>query len=170
MGRVSSAAEELRSNFAHWSPFENAGPGSGPTPRPRPPPSPRGPGRPAPSARRRVVAPAAPDVTEKHEEAWTRLEAFLEHRSGPIHFADIPWPPPSGMLGGITGVLPGDSAAVAKRRLVAALRRWHPDKWRRILDRVPEQEQNRVMEQVKNIAQRLLDEKAKLTGPGGVLH
>jgi hypothetical protein len=59
---------------------------------------------------------------------------------------------------------------MAKRRVAAALRRWHPDKWRRILDRVPEVEQACVMEQVKNIAQRLLEEKAKLTGPGGVLH
>merc|ERR1712151_803377 len=163
--RVNAAAEELRSNFAQWSPFDLPH-------RPRPPPTPREPGKPAPppSVRRRVVPSTLnTKAFDNHEAAWTRLEASLETSSSPTHFSDIPWPL-AGAIGGITGVMPGDSASVAKRKLVAALRRWHPDKWRRILDRVPEAEQARVMEQVKIIAQRLLDEKAKLTGPGGVLH
>lgn len=80
---------------------------------------------------------------------------------------DIPWPDAAVSL---TGIAMGDAATTAKRKLAVALRRWHPDKWRRILDRVPDVEQERVMERVKSIAQRLLEEKAKLTGPGGVLH
>lgn len=91
----------------------------------------------------------------------------MDSSSGPIHFTDIPWPSGSAS---ITGVVPGDTIPVAKRKLANALRRWHPDKWRRILNRVPENEQAPVMERVKNIAQGLLEEKAKLTGPGGLLH
>jgi len=189
--RVNSAAEEMRSNFAHGL-FEEPRHGSagratggsrqqagwehgmggragGGVPRggsmPPPPRPPSASSRLAAQASRRAERAAA---GEQHESAWTRLEGFLESGSGPIRFVDIPWP--ADASGSITGVLPGDPVPVAKRRLAAALRRWHPDKWRRILDRVPEAEQARVMERVKSIAQRLLEEKAKLTGPGGVLH
>lgn len=106
-------------------------------------------------------------AAEEHEAAWARLEARLERGQGPIRFADVPWPPEGAF--GITGVRPSDAVAQTKRRLAGALRRWHPDKWRRILDLVPEAEQARLMEQVKSIAQRLLDEKARLCGPGGAL-
>jgi len=110
---------------------------------------------------------ATPRSQETHEAAWGRLEAQLETGNSAIRFIDIPWPSSAGC---ITGVTPSDTAPMAKRKLVGALRRWHPDKWRRILDRVPENERERVMERVKGVAQRLLEEKAKLTGPGGVLH
>jgi hypothetical protein len=61
-------------------------------------------------------------------------------------------------------VLPSDPAATVKKKLAEALRRWHPDKWRRILDRVPEAERAQVMERVKAVAQQLLEEKSKLLG------
>jgi len=167
--RVTSAAQEIRNNRSHLSFDNSAGCNGGgtswrpsrgssvpPQPRPGLPPTP------TPttfmSCQRRVAA--------EQEALWARLEGKLEGASGPILFADIPWPDDAHS---ITGVLPCDTVLMMKRKLAGALRRWHPDKWRRILDRVPETEQARVMERVKNIAQRLLEEKAKLAGPGGLL-
>lgn len=163
--RVNSAAEEMRSNFSRWSFEEGAGAGREGAGRGRsvPPPPRAGPLAAAAAAGLGLVNARE---AEEAEAAWARLEVLLENGE-PIFFESIPWP--KGGCG-ITGVLPGDSRPAAKRKLAGALRRWHPDKWKRILDRVPEAEQARVMERVKSIAQRLLDEKAKLTGPGGVLH
>jgi len=182
--RVTSAAEELRSNvernpFASSSSSSSAAAGQRGGSAPPPTPPARPPNQPPPFSGRRhfmfgvgqQVSPEAARASagaalEKHQAAWARLEASLESSALPIRFADIPWPEETAC---ITGVLPGDAAAVAKPRLAAALRRWHPDKWRRILDRVPLEEQTQVTERVKSIAQRLLSEKAKLTGPGGLL-
>mmetsp|Transcript_136212 Transcript_136212/g.247734 ORF Transcript_136212/g.247734 Transcript_136212/m.247734 type:complete len:655 (-) Transcript_136212:21-1985(-) len=178
--RVNYAAEEMRSNFSNWSfdsprrDSQQRGSSVPPPKRPSPPPGA------APSGSRsfrraaygrgpQSVAATAAAAAEfaAHEALWAQLEAQLDSTSGPIHFADIPWPVGSGS---ITGVLPGDTVPGAKRKLANALRRWHPDKWRRILNRVPESEQAPVMERVKSIAQGLLEEKARLTGPGGLLH
>lgn len=189
-GRISGAAEELRNNLFNSNLFgaSAAGPGGGPggprsarggsAPPPAPPPrmpgekppfsgrraSNKSPGHTAPANALPLAAMAA--AFQKHEEAWSKLEAILDTRSDTIRLADIPWPPEGCS---ITGVLQGDPASLAKRRLASALRRWHPDKWRRILDRVPEEEHEKVTERVKNIAQRLLEEKKKLTEPGGAL-
>merc|ERR1711933_560679 len=56
-GRVNSVADELRKNFANWSPFEHPTSGSMPHPRPQPPSFPRDSRRPMPppNARRRIV-------------------------------------------------------------------------------------------------------------------
>mmetsp|Transcript_45283 Transcript_45283/g.96753 ORF Transcript_45283/g.96753 Transcript_45283/m.96753 type:complete len:387 (+) Transcript_45283:3-1163(+) len=183
-GRLNSATEEMRNNFAQWGFDASAGPYAGSTDARRrysgearaggtgSGTAPRG-GSMPPRQQEAPIAQSAlltsrrrAQAAEEHEAAWAKLETALESGTGCIRFADIPWP--EGTC--ITGVSPGDSASVAKRRLAGALRRWHPDKWRRILDRVPEAEQARVMERVKTIAQRLLEEKAKLTGLGGILH
>lgn len=168
--RVNSAAEEMRSNFTRVS-FEASGRRHAPRGEDG---SARGGSVPPPrtSAFHMSGGPSGSDTSRAREAedaaaAWARFEAVLDGGAGPIHFESIPWPRGTG---GITGVLQSDSRPVAKRKLAGALRRWHPDKWKRILDRVPEVEQARVMEHVKSIAQRLLDEKAKLTGLGGVLH
>lgn len=182
--RLNSAAEEMRSNFSRGCTFTKnstfEGTPGGATPRsafggatkrgftrpgggvrdPTPPP-PRPPGeasRPSPAVRlggaRRTLA-----TQDAAAAAWARLEEQLDRDCDPIHFYDIPWPSSSS----ITGASPGDSAIVVKQRLTMALRRWHPDKWRRIIDRVPKDEQAQVMERVKGVAQRLLEEKALLT-------
>ncbi|CAK0865551.1 unnamed protein product [Prorocentrum cordatum] len=145
--RLDAAAEEMRSRCSGISFEERAadrpaadrprssgfGAGCGvPTPPPGPPPG-NG-ARQPPHSRRRLVARSA----SEHEAAWARLEARLERGQGPIRFADVPWPPEGAF--GITGVRPGDAVAQ---------------------DLVPEAEQARLMEQVKSIAQRLLDEKAR---------
>lgn len=83
-----------------------------------------------------------------------------------IRESDIPWP---GSRFSVIGVTHSDGRDVAKKKLATALRRWHPDKWRRIVDCVPQAEQDAMMNHVKSVAQRLLEEKAKLTGPGGIL-
>jgi len=139
--RVSCAADEFRSNFSRVS-FDSA----------------RAPV--APSTARSSSMPARRPC---HDQ-WAKLEANMEAGHA-VRFVDIPWPKAA-----IIGVVEDDSPGVAKRKLTAALRRWHPDKWKRILDHVPQAEQQMVMERVKSVAQNLLDEKAKLTGPGGVLH
>eukprot|EP00927_Polykrikos_kofoidii_P034610 TRINITY_DN29332_c0_g1_i1.p1 TRINITY_DN29332_c0_g1~~TRINITY_DN29332_c0_g1_i1.p1 ORF type:complete len:649 (-),score=78.13 TRINITY_DN29332_c0_g1_i1:193-2049(-) len=181
--RVNSAAEELRSNLERGFCFERPGVraektrpgggrvsdpgGTGPTghvgPRgcSQPPPRPPGtPSRPSPLTPRR-------GVKEHSAPSWARLEEKLESGTELIRYSDIPWPA-STVAGSLTGVVSGDSPGVVRRKLAAALRRWHPDKWRRILDRVPEAEHARVMESVKTVAQRLLEEKAKLTSAGGL--
>jgi hypothetical protein len=101
------------------------------------------------------------DSRDEYERAWACLEARLEQDNGPIRFDDIPWPPEGDGLG-ILGAAPGD-IEVAKSKLAPALRRWHPDKWQRILDRVPAAEKVSVMDQARGIIQRLLTEKAKLS-------
>mmetsp|Transcript_4001 Transcript_4001/g.11364 ORF Transcript_4001/g.11364 Transcript_4001/m.11364 type:complete len:278 (-) Transcript_4001:144-977(-) len=176
-GALTPSSARAASKSSSSSSSAAAGQRGGSAPPPTPPARP--PNQPPPFSGRRhfmfgvgqQVSPEAARASagaalEKHQAAWARLEASLESSALPIRFADIPWPEETAC---ITGVLPGDAAAVAKPRLAAALRRWHPDKWRRILDRVPLEEQTQVTERVKSIAQRLLSEKAKLTGPGGLL-
>lgn len=166
-GRVNDAAEELRSNLSS-NPFGQhasggaASHGGGSAAAPPPPrmPNQRPPVLGARTSAGEGLASAAVAAAERHEAAWARLEASVESGTGPIHYVDIPWPPDGAS---ITGRLPGATAAEAKKSLVAALRRWHPDKWRRILDRVPQAEQAQVTERVKCVAQRLLEEKKGFT-------
>lgn len=168
--RVTSAAEEMRDNISRWS-FDQEGQcrqewrRSASLPRPqRPCAPPCAPSAPR-SFRKAFYTQNAQVATT--EVRWVQLEAQLETDSSqPIRFIDIPWPIEGSSL---TDVEPGDEAIVVKRKLAHALRRWHPDKWRRILDRVPESEHARVMERVKTIAQRLLEEKARLSGLCGVV-
>jgi hypothetical protein len=171
--RINTAAEEMRSNYFYlpFSPDPSAQNFERALPQRSPPPSMPPPQRPVPPP----GGPSAPTTFRKAvysslaaaEARWAKLEALLESgATDPIHFSDIPWPDVKGSL---TGIGPGDAAPIAKRKLVVALRRWHPDKWRRILDRVPEAEHGRVMQRVKSIAQRLLEEKATLAGVGRAL-
>lgn len=144
--RLNAAADEFRSNLGRMSFGSHTSQAK-----------PRSESVPSRYTSRRVSTARTPQ--------WDRVESVLE-QAGVLRFSDIPWP----AAGNITGVTGDDSAGVAKRKLAAALRRWHPDKWRRILDHVIESDQKPVMERVKVVAQQLLDEKAKMTGPGGILH
>jgi hypothetical protein len=181
--RISSAAEELRSNLSS-GPFDDDSGQQQKDPRrhPRATSMPAKQAAAVPPSQRPSPPPGAPPGSRKFRKAfyttsarstaadvwWLKLEAQMEAGgSQSIHFADIPWPDAHSSL---TGIEQGDAMTTKKQKLANALRRWHPDKWRRILDCVPEVEKERVMERVKNMAQRLLEEKAKLTGPGGALH
>lgn len=105
-------------------------------------------------------------AAERQDAEWARLEEYLERNSDPVRMADIPWPRDESC---ITGVILGDPAATVKRRLAVALRRWHPDKWRRIIDRVAPEERQDIVEKVKTITQKLLQEKKRLTNSSGLL-
>jgi len=106
--------------------------------------------------------------TNLNDDAWKQLEVKLEKGIGPIHFTDIPWPPEVGP--GAIVLAPRDrQGPLAKRHFTSALRRWHPDKWQRIIELVPAAEKELVMKRVQSIAQTLIQQKACLSD-GNLLH
>lgn len=94
---------------------------------------------------------------DAYEEAWAAFEkkAALDGR---LTFHDIPWPcSPLGACG--LGLRAGP--AERKRKLRAALLRWHPDKWSPVLDRVWEEDRARVTERIKEVTCQILKEKER---------
>ena len=61
----------------------------------------------------------------------------------------------------VSGIEPADGADVRKRKLRAALVRWHPDKWVRVFEAMAVDERVGVVERVQAITRRILDEKAR---------
>jgi preprotein translocase subunit Sec63 len=59
------------------------------------------------------------------------------------------------------GIVAGDSAAAKKKKLRVALMRWHPDKFTKIVNRVQEGDRGEVLEAVKAVTRRILEEKKK---------
>jgi hypothetical protein len=97
-----------------------------------------------------------------YEERWARIAGNTEEQ---LSFARIPWP---------TVTRPKDAAGITKGnirefllsrhhsrdvsnkdRIRAALKSWHPDKFKRILDRVEEKERGRVEEAAGLVARCL---------------
>lgn len=97
-----------------------------------------------------------------YEEGWARITSNAEER---LSFATIPWP---------TAMRPADAAGITKHnireflfshhhskgtsnkdRIRAALKLWHPDKFKRTLDRVGEKERARVEEAAGVVARCL---------------
>jgi len=97
-----------------------------------------------------------------YEQQWARITGSTE---GPLSFATIPWP---------TVIKPTDATGITKDsireflltrhhskdvsnkdRIRAALKLWHPDKFKRTLDRVEEQERARVEEAAGVVARYL---------------
>lgn len=76
-----------------------------------------------------------------------------------LRCADVPWPLD---LPSISGSDSQDSDAERKRKLRAALLRWHPDKWAPLLEQVREADKAVVLEKVKEVTRRLLAEKERL--------
>ena len=94
--------------------------------------------------------------------AWSEFEKRLASAgSQPIKTIDIPWPDGLTSVAGITAF---DSAADAKKKLRTALLRWHPDKWAPILEQVDQMDKAEVIARVKNVTQRLLEEKKANNG------
>lgn len=91
------------------------------------------------------------------DQAWRRFEQQAATTQS-ISYSSVPWPT---SLLTISGVDPIDSVAEKKRKLRAALVRWHPDKWSPVMAKVCEGDRQQVMDQVKEITQRLLDEKKR---------
>eukprot|EP00930_Biecheleria_cincta_P098045 TRINITY_DN89730_c0_g1_i1.p1 TRINITY_DN89730_c0_g1~~TRINITY_DN89730_c0_g1_i1.p1 ORF type:complete len:461 (-),score=98.77 TRINITY_DN89730_c0_g1_i1:181-1563(-) len=124
----------------------------------QPPPVP-----PAPPPASKV--PATPGFASFADfgKAWSSFEQKLQtagtsQKSAWLRCADIPWPT---SLSSVSGAAAGDDPAEKKRKLRSALVRWHPDKWAPILEQVVESERAQVMEQVKQVTQRILEEKKR---------
>lgn len=124
----------------------------------QPPPVP-----PAPPPAPKV--PAAPVFASFADfgKAWSSFEQKLQtaassQKSPWLRCADIPWPT---SLPAVSGASAGDDPAEKKKKLRSALMRWHPDKWAPILEQVVESERAQVMDQVKHVTQRILEEKKR---------
>lgn len=92
--------------------------------------------------------------------AWQAFEERLSSGSqkGLLTAVEIPWPH---SLPSVSGVLASDTTADIKKKLRTALIRWHPDKWAPILEHVVEAQRGDVLSRVKEVTQRLLEEKKK---------
>eukprot|EP00439_Symbiodinium_sp_Y106_P070514 s580_g12.t1 len=90
--------------------------------------------------------------------AWQAFEQRLSSGSqkGLLTAVEIPWPH---SLPSVSGVLASDATADIKKKLRTALIRWHPDKWAPILEHVVEAQRGDVLSRVKEVTQRLLEEK-----------
>ncbi|CAK9051911.1 Uncharacterized protein SCF082_LOCUS28448 [Durusdinium trenchii] len=95
--------------------------------------------------------------------AWSKLEKRLASgvQNAFLTCLDIPWPDG---LPSVSGITASDTAAEAKKKLRTALLRWHPDKWTPILEHIAETDRVEVIARVKNVTQRLLEEKKRMDG------
>lgn len=118
---------------------------------PRPPP--------APSPPKKISKDPYFRSFADFDNAWGSFEQKASN--GSVRVTDVPWPT---SLPTVSGIADSDSAAEKKKKLRAALMRWHPDKWGRIIDSVSKDEQSLVMERVKEVTQRILDEKNRYGG------
>ncbi|KAG6333065.1 hypothetical protein ID866_6027 [Astraeus odoratus] len=103
-------------------------------------------------------------------EAWKSYESrwmALSSSSETLHFQDIPWPvltAPESAADITTDSIatfilnPAHSSNQSRReRIRSALLRWHPDRFRRLLQRVPESEQSAVEEGICAVTRCLND-------------
>lgn len=95
---------------------------------------------------------------DAYEEAWSKFEKSSVGDTSELSLQDIPWPLD---LETISGIESGDSSADCKRKLRAALLRWHPDKWGLILSRIRENDKDEVTDLVQKVTRRILEEKAQ---------
>ena len=102
----------------------------------------------------RLGSAAPPNRVAK--TSWSALEAKL-HAGATLAFDDIPWPAPCERL-----VDPRASPASRKRDWRAALRRWHPDKFSRILERAAPTERSRILERCKQVTRQIIAEKSHM--------
>lgn len=139
---------------------------------PAPPPGARG-GTPGQESKKQAgyAAPklpprSAPQVVHlasftEFEDAWSVFENRVSvGQDQQVSYADIPWPLGLPTVSGITG---GDASGDRKRKLRAALLRWHPDKWAPILNRVRDAEKASVTERVMEVTRRILAEKEQFS-------
>lgn len=106
---------------------------------------------------------AISDSWEKYESRWSELTASSE----PLTFANIPWPTVIAprkvediTSSAITSFLLSSAHSqqtATKDRLRSAQLRWHPDRFRRLINRVTEEDKEQVEEAVGVVA-RVLNE------------
>jgi hypothetical protein len=98
-------------------------------------------------------APAAPALISVSSTAtWEELEAKLAG-SGELCFVDVPWPLPG------RPVLELAAGNNAKKVLRAALLRWHPDKFQKILARIAPAGKAEAVAKVQEVTRRIIAEK-----------
>ena len=112
---------------------------------------------------RERVYKAVAEVWNNYESRWSGITSS----SNTLHFEDIPWPvlvPPKKAtditVDNITTFIlhPAHSQTQSRReRIRSALLRWHPDRFRRLLQRVPGREQSAVEEGVCTVTRCLND-------------
>jgi len=119
--------------------------------------------KPAPAPTAKPPQPVVPERRfasfAEYDKAWHNFEAALS-KGGQLAYIDVPWP---SSLSSVSGVEVCDDHSEQKKKLRAALVRWHPDKWSPILDKVKESEKAKVMERVKEVTQRILEEKKRFS-------
>jgi hypothetical protein len=129
-----------------------------------------------PDARLRTLAAFTPDDAVR--EAWAVYEARWECLDGapaPLRFVDIPWPTAAGAWPtpdavAVFVLAPAHSAELSRRdRLRAALLRWHPDRFGRVLARVAEEERETVDAAAGVVARCLNDLLAKESAASEVI-
>mmetsp|Transcript_18282 Transcript_18282/g.39406 ORF Transcript_18282/g.39406 Transcript_18282/m.39406 type:complete len:333 (+) Transcript_18282:158-1156(+) len=132
-----------------------------------PPPPPRFTRKPGEHAR--ATAPIGPTAKKEYtnfadyDSAWREFERGL--KSGlfnvtGIKLSDIPWPT---KVPSLSGIHTGDAEPDRKKKLKAAVLRWHPDKWSPILELVVETDRKAVVEKAQEVARRILDERSRLS-------
>jgi len=116
------------------------------------------PGRTVSSHRPELVSARELRTSRSYEDRWKEFEEKIG--SGLIiEYSDIPWPDHGRCVCGATTM---DDAKTVRRKIHSGIRRWHPDKWVHILEQVPLSQKERVLEEVKRVAQRIVDEKESL--------
>lgn len=127
--------------------------------RPAPGPRPRS-SSPAPEANPSPRPPPARFSSFAEFDAyWARFEQRVSAAgTKDIRITDIPWPT---TLLTISGVSTSDALDVRKRKLKAALVRWHPDKWGKLMDLIHESDRTKVVEKVKEVTRRIIEEKKR---------
>lgn len=93
-----------------------------------------------------------------YDDAWKQFEKKVAQSGAALAYADVPWPK---ALTTISGVDASDTKEVRKKKLRDAVLRWHPDKWSPLLDRICEADRAQVVEEVKAITRRILDERKR---------
>lgn len=147
--RREARRERQAATNARFKPGEAAGASND-----RPRPSAEPPRASAPAAERvKAQVPVAPKVP-----GWKDLEARMQE-GAELSLADVPWPPAPPAT--VSGMSASDPADVKKRKLRAAVLRWHPDKWSPALQHFPAADQPVLLNRVKDVTQRILEEKRR---------
>ena len=115
--------------------------------------------RPADDEDRLAVAslPDAPRAPRPRKATtWAALEAKLAAGAA-VAVADVPWPLATDRI--VDARAP---AAARKDQWRAALRRFHPDKFQRVLAAAAPGDRSRILERCKAVTRRIIDERALL--------
>ncbi|CAE8598915.1 unnamed protein product, partial [Polarella glacialis] len=99
--------------------------------------------------------PSAAPAAKPQPLDWDQFEKLMAE-GGKLKFANVPWPaePPAT----VSGASRSEPREVRKSKLRNAVLRWHPDKWGPVLEHFDELERAPLLERVKEVTRRILDE------------